>query len=85
MSFLLDTDICSAHLKGAPSLTSRLVQHAGRLGVSIITVGELLTWARRRNAPPRRLAGIHDFLREVETLPVDEKVAERFGELRRAA
>jgi tRNA(fMet)-specific endonuclease VapC len=82
MNFLLDTDICSAHLKGAPSLTSRLVQHAGRLGVSIITVGELLTCTRRREAPPRRLAGIHDFLREVETLSVDEKVAEAFGELR---
>ena len=82
MSFLLDTDTCSVHLKRRDGLTSRLVQHAGRLHVSIITVGELMTWARRRDAPPRRLAGIKAFLREVETLPVGENVAEAFAELR---
>ena len=38
MSFLLDTDTCSVHLKRPAGLTSRLVQHAGRLHVSIITV-----------------------------------------------
>ena len=43
MSFLLDTDTCSVHLKRPAGLTSRLVQHAGRLHVSIITVGELMT------------------------------------------
>ena len=82
MSFLLDTDTCSAHLKRPAGLTSRLVQHTGRLHVSILTVGELLTWARRRTAPPQRLAGIEDFLGEVETLFVNEKVAEAFSELR---
>ena len=72
---------------GAPEAPRRphefeLVQHAGRLHVSIITVGELMTWALRREAPPRRLAGIEAFLREVETLPIDEKVADAFAELR---
>ena len=82
MSFLLDTDTCSVHLKRPSGLTSRLVQHSGRLHVSIITVGELMTWARRRSAPPRRLTGIKDFLREVEIRPVEEKVADAFAELR---
>ena len=82
MSFLLDTDTCSAHLKRPAGLTSRMVQHAGRLHVSILTVGELLTWARRRDAPPRRLEGIEDFLGEVETLLVGDKVAKAFAELR---
>ena len=82
MSFLLDTDTCSVHLKRPAGLTSRLMQHAGRLHVSIITVGELMTWARRRDAPPRRLVGIGDFLGEIETLPIDKKVAEAFAELR---
>lgn len=82
MSFLLDTDTCSVHLKVPAGLTSRMLQHAGRLNVSIITVGELMTWARRRNAPTRRLRGIEDFLREVETLPVDDRVANAFARLR---
>jgi tRNA(fMet)-specific endonuclease VapC len=82
VSILLDTDTCSAHLKRSGGLTSRLVQHTGRLHLSIITVGELMTWARRRDAPPRRRTGIEAFLREVETLVVDEKVALVFAELR---
>lgn len=82
MSFLLDTDTCSAHLKLSAGLTNRLVQHSGRLHVSIITVGELMTWARRRTAPARRLAGIEWFLRDVTVLPVDEKVADVFAALR---
>ena len=82
MSFLLDTDTCSVHLKRSAGLTSRLVQHAGRLHVSILTVGELLTWAKRRDAPPRRLVGIEDFLDEINTLPICKKVAEMFAELR---
>jgi tRNA(fMet)-specific endonuclease VapC len=59
-----------------------MVQHAGRLHVSILTVGDLLTWAQRRDAPPRRLEGIEDFLGEVETLLVGERVAKVFAELR---
>lgn len=58
------------------------MQHAGRLHVSILTVGELLTWALRRDAPPRRISGIEDFLSEVNTLPICRKVAEKFAELR---
>ena len=84
MSYLLDTDICSAHLKRPAGLTSRFVQHSGRLAVSVLTVGELLTWARRRGAPARRLEGIEALLSEVDSLVVSEKVAEVFGELRAA-
>lgn len=82
MSFLLDTDICSAHLKRPAGLTSRFVQYSGRIAVSVLTVGELLTWARRRGAPTRRLEGIEALLSEVDSLVVSEKVAEVFGELR---
>ena len=42
----------------------------------------LMTWARRRDAPPRWLAGIKAFLCDAETMPVGEKVAEAFAELR---
>ena len=37
MSFLLDSDICSAHLRRPGSLFHRFVQHTGRLWISTIT------------------------------------------------
>ena len=33
MSFLLDTNILSHHMRGAPRLTHRLIQHSGRLAM----------------------------------------------------
>src|SRR5712691_299207 len=55
MSFLLDTDICSAYLKNDQRVVGKVMLHFGGLHVSVITVGELLTWARRAKAPPSRL------------------------------
>lgn len=40
MSFLLDTNICSAHLKRPSGLTHRFVQHGGGLYVSTVVLGE---------------------------------------------
>lgn len=84
MSFLLDTDICSAHLKGKGALTHKFLQHLGNLHVSVITVGELFTWALRAKAPAQRLNGLLDFLNDVEILDLTESVARRFGEVRAA-
>jgi predicted nucleic acid-binding protein len=42
MSFLLDTNICSAHLKCPAGLTHRLIQRPGRLHIPTIVLGELL-------------------------------------------
>lgn len=82
MSFLLDTDICSAHLKGRGSLTHKFLQHMGNLHVSAITVGELYTWSSRATAPPQRLRGLLDFLKDMKFLDVTEAVARKFGEVR---
>jgi tRNA(fMet)-specific endonuclease VapC len=82
MSFLLDTDICSAYLKNDPLVVSRVMLHYGGLNVSVVTVGELLTWALRANAPPARLQGVHDLLHGATVLEVTRTVAEKFGEIR---
>jgi tRNA(fMet)-specific endonuclease VapC len=55
MSFLLDTDTCSAYIKGNPLVFSRFLQYGGRLAIATITLGELFTWAFRAKAPPSRL------------------------------
>jgi tRNA(fMet)-specific endonuclease VapC len=47
-----------------------------------VTLGELFTWALRTKASPRRLQSLHGLLKEVVVLPVDETVAQKFGEVR---
>ncbi len=80
MSFLLDTDTCSAHLKSG-ALTHRLMQHSGRLHMSAITLGELYTWALRAKSPPRRLQGVLDLLSDVAVVDFTSDVARRVGEV----
>jgi predicted nucleic acid-binding protein len=41
MTFLLDTNICSAYLKNDTVVEGRVMRHYGGLNVSVITVGEL--------------------------------------------
>ena len=82
MSFLIDTDICSAYLKGDGRVFNRFLQHGGGLHLSAITLAELYVWALRANAPASRLVGVTDLLSEVSVLPVDRDVARRFGEVR---
>jgi tRNA(fMet)-specific endonuclease VapC len=84
LSFLLDTDICSAYLKGNHGVGNRVLQYGGRLHVSAITAGELYTWALRAKAPPSRLTDLLAFLKDMTILEVDESVARRFGEVRAA-
>jgi tRNA(fMet)-specific endonuclease VapC len=82
VSFLLDTDICSAYLKGNSKVAGRFLQYGGRLHISAVTAGELFTWVLRANAPSRRQLGLNDLLRDVVLLDVDRAVAEMFGEVR---
>ena len=81
MSFLVDTDICSAHLKDVGRVTGRFLQYTGRLHVSVVTVAELFSWVSRANASPRRLQGLLAFLSEVNVLDIDLEIARRFGEV----
>jgi predicted nucleic acid-binding protein len=84
MSFLLDTDICSAYLKNDRQVIAQVMLHFGGLHVSVVSVGELLTWALRANAPASRLQGVRDFLTAAAIVEITLPVAERFGELRAA-
>jgi len=84
VSFLVDTDTCSAHLKQSGKVNARFQQYLGRLHVSAVTVAELFTWALRAKAPPRRLQGVVDMLNDVTLLDVNLDVARKFGELRAA-
>jgi len=82
VSFLTDTDICSAHLKQKGPVTSRFLQYTGRLSISTVTLGELFTWALRANASPQRRQSLIELLNDVAVLDFTAKVAQEFGSLR---
>ena len=83
MSFLLDTNICSAHLGRPSGLIHRFVQHSGRLAIPTIVLGELYAWAYRRGNPAPLLRAIRqDLLCDVNVLPFDADCAEEFGRVR---
>ena len=81
MSFLIDTDICSAHLRQVGQVTGKFLQYTGRLHLSVLTVGELYTWAWRRAAPTRRRQALVDLLDDVTILDVSEPIGQKFGEV----
>ena len=58
--------------------------HFGGLHISVVTVGELMTWARRRNAPASRLQGVRDLIAASGVHDIDLTVADKFGEVRAA-
>jgi tRNA(fMet)-specific endonuclease VapC len=82
MSFLLDTDICSAAMKGNSAVTNRFIQYGGQLHVSAVTLGELWAWVGRAKAPPRRLQTLLALLNDVQVLASDDAVARKFGEIK---
>jgi tRNA(fMet)-specific endonuclease VapC len=80
--YVLDTDICSAHLRNVALVTSRLQQHAGQLYLSVLTLGELLSWTLRAKSPPKYHQGLLKLLSDVTVLDVDQASAWKFGEVR---
>ena len=82
MSFLLDTNVISEHLRGKSSLTHRMFQYAGRLSISTIGLGELYAWVHLKPEQKWINGAISDFLKECEILNFDRRCAEIFGELR---
>ena len=81
MSFVIDTDTCSAHIKGHPLVHNRFLQYGGRLYISIVTLAELTIWARRAKAPPQRAKQVNRLLKSVVQLDATVDVAEKFGEV----
>jgi predicted nucleic acid-binding protein len=83
MSFLLDTDTCSFHVKRPSGLIHRFIQHSGGLFISTITLAELYAWAYRRLNPATLLQSItNDLLKDAIVLDFDAVCAEQFGIIR---
>ncbi len=82
MIFLLDTDICSAHMRRPAQLAHRFVQFTGRLSISSITLAELYAGAYKHSQTLRLLSLIKDLKVEVQVLDFDSACAETFGRVR---
>lgn len=83
MSFLLDTNICSAHMLRPGGVAHRFIQYGGRLNnISSIVLGELYAGAYMTGNPTGLLALIADLLQDVKVLPFDDDCALEFGKLR---
>lgn len=82
MSFLLDTDTCSFHIKRPSGLAHRFMQHSGGLFLPTIALAELYAWAYRRANPTKLLQAIASLPHDVAILDFDAACAEQFGMVR---
>jgi tRNA(fMet)-specific endonuclease VapC len=81
MSFLLDTDICSAQLKNVRMVSNRFIQYGGRLYASAVTIAELQAWLLCRRTQRRYKKGYARLRQDLVVLDVDEGIALRAGEI----
>jgi tRNA(fMet)-specific endonuclease VapC len=81
MTHLLDTNICSAHMRRPAGLAHRFFQYAGGLAISTVVLAELYAGAYKKQNPAKLLASIADLLQDVAVLDFDSACAERFGKL----
>lgn len=82
MTHLLDTNICSAHMRRPGGLTHRFFQYGGGLAIPTIVLGELYAGAYHHPSPQRLLTAISDMLPELTVLEFDVAWAEQFGKVR---
>jgi tRNA(fMet)-specific endonuclease VapC len=83
MSFLLDTNILSAHLRRPAGLAHRFIQHSGRLYTSSVALAELFVWAYKKPDPAQFIKQIEELLDEdVTLLTYDLGSANEFGRVR---
>ena len=83
MSFLLDTNILSVHLRRPTTVAHRFFQHAGRLYTSAVALAELFVWAHQRPDPTKTVNTLDELLYyEVSVLDFDRDCANEFGRIR---
>jgi tRNA(fMet)-specific endonuclease VapC len=82
MTFLLDTDTCSAHMRRPAQLAHRFIQYTGQVAISAVTLAELYAGAYKHSQVNRLLVLIADLLQEVQVVDFDSACAEKFGQVR---
>lgn len=83
MNYLLDTNVCIAVIRQRPvkvinKLTS---QRPGDVGISTITVAELVHGVQKSNYPEQNMAALDQFLLPLEVADFDESTAVAYGQI----
>jgi tRNA(fMet)-specific endonuclease VapC len=82
MNFLVDTDVCSAFLRGDHRVANRFLQYGGQVAISTVVVGELSVAAYRFGSQSTFARGLGELVRSMTVLPFDLPCADRFGQVR---
>jgi tRNA(fMet)-specific endonuclease VapC len=81
MTHLLDTNICSAHMRRPAGLAHRFFQYGGGIAIASVVLAELYAGAYKHPNPAKLLSLIAELLQEVAVLDFDSACAEQFGKL----
>ncbi|CAB1081355.1 VapC toxin protein [Olavius algarvensis Delta 1 endosymbiont] len=83
LKYLLDTNIVIYTMKNRPQQVRRSFKsQQGRMGISSVTLGELVFGAEHSKQVERNLADIEALTARLEVLPFDEAAAYHFGQIR---
>ncbi len=83
LKYLLDTNIVIYTMKNRPQQVRRYFKaQQGRIGISSVTLGELVFGAEHSQQVERNLADIEALTARLEVLPFDEAAAYQFGQIR---
>ncbi len=83
LKYLLDTNIVIYTMKNRPQqVKRRFQQHHGQMGISAVTIGELVFGAEHSQEVERNLVDIEAMAARLEIVPFDNKAAYHFGQIR---
>ena len=83
LKYLLDTNIVIYTMKNRPQRVKRRFQrHHGQMGISAVTLGELVFGAEHSRQVEQNLKDIEALAARLEVLPFDNKAAYHFGQIR---
>ena len=83
LKYLLDTNIVIYTMKNRPPQVKRRFQeHHGQIGISAVTLGELVFGAEHSRQVERNLADIEAMTSRLKVLPFDDAAAYHFGQVR---
>ena len=83
LKYLLDTNIVIYTMKNRPQQVRRYFKaQQGRIGISSVTLGELVFGAEHSQQVERNLADIEALTARLEVLPFSEAAAYHFGQIR---
>jgi tRNA(fMet)-specific endonuclease VapC len=84
MKYLLDTNICIALIRQKPAaLLQQLTSHEpGEVGISAITLAELVHGARKSAQSEHNMSALQQFLLPLELADFDQQAALAYGKIR---